>query len=210
MAIAAPVENAPRPRPGQPILIDVSQQLDGSPVGGLTLALQPPREPGDGTSGGTGSADAAPRWFASLETGLGWPVGAMRDHYDPGPHFGLRLERRLASRFRVGLEAGYHAFPVEAALAPRRDNLGVTHLALVGRALATSVGYRPFLQVGVGTYRVLGSWRSGVQAGAGLEIPVTSRLAIAGGFAAHFVHGPAADRDLRWVDALLGFGFALP
>ena len=65
-------------------------------------------------------------------------------------------------------------------------------------------------QLGVGAYHAFGSWRHGVQAGAGLEVPVTARAALFGGVAAHFARGHAGTRDLHWLDAALGFRFALP
>ena len=212
-AVAVPGPDAPRPRPGEPVLIDVSQQLDGAEVGGLTLALQPPREDHGGNGGngtGTGTGSGGPGlvtpWLLSLTTGIGWPVGTMHDLYDPGPHFGLELDRLLSPRLRVGLQAGYHAFPIDPGLSG--GNLGVTHLALVVRALGTAGVYRPFVQAGVGSYRLLGRWRSGLQAGVGLEVPVTARIVLTGGSVVHRVNGPRG--DLHWVDAFLGFGFGLP
>lgn len=201
--VTAVNSDVPRPRRGEPVLIDITQQLDGTVVGGLTLALQPPSEATPGSA-------MSPRWMLSLSTGLSWPAATMRDHYDPGTHFRLQLERILNPSFRIGLEGGYHAFAVQPALTPARDNLGVTDLALVVRTLGAASPYRPFLQAGVGAHRALGDWHFGFQAGAGLEVPLTTRVVLQGNLTAHFVRGPAGDRDLHWFDASLGFGFALP
>src|SRR6185503_7801875 len=49
-AVVTPTADATLPRLGSPMLVDVSQQVDGATVGGLTLAVQPPEfvPPGTG------------------------------------------------------------------------------------------------------------------------------------------------------------------
>ncbi len=198
--VEAQVSGQPRaepPRAGEPVLVDVSQQLDGETVGGLTLALLPEEA----------FVDDAPRGlFASVTTGGNWPLGSMAGSYDPAFTFALKLERSFGASLRVGLEAGFHEFDAEPALAI--DNLGVPNLSLYGRWLGSAGTLRPFALVGAGGYRVDGSWEPGYQAGLGLELPISGDLSLTAGATGHLVSASGETGDLSWIDGYLGFVFA--
>jgi hypothetical protein len=86
----------------------------------------------------------------------------------------------------------------------------VTNLSLLARLLGAAGAYRPFLAVGPGAYRAAGSWRAGAQVGLGLEVPVTSRVALTTGATAHFVSAAKRTGSLSWLDAYLGFVLDVP
>src|SRR6185369_5443952 len=153
VAIVTPGGDATLPRLGAPILVDVSQQIDGTTVGGLTLGVQPP----EFVPPGTGTGSQPPRYSLGLRVGANWPLGAMTDDFDPGFFIAGDLERALSSRLRLGLEAGYHSFAVEP---PASGELGVTHLGIFARFVGSSGWWQPYATVGAGGYRVGGDWKA--------------------------------------------------
>ncbi|MGE5233375.1 MAG: hypothetical protein ACM3OB_04630 [Acidobacteriota bacterium] len=199
VAVATPDPGAPLPKAGAPILIDVSQDLDGRQVGGLTLAVQPPVA---GTRPG-----ALPAWLVGVRTGAAFPMSGMQSRYSPSVHFAVDLQKPLTQHFRLGLEAGYHGFAAKRT--NPLDDLGVSELAVVGQWIGGGSTIKPTITVGVGDYRVEGAWKIGAQLGVGLELPIQPKLALTTGLSAHLVNNSRAG-DLRWIDATLGLRFAAP
>jgi hypothetical protein len=204
-AVAVPSPDAPQPRKGAPIFVEVSQRIDGETVGGLTFAVQPPDfgQPGQPDKPGT------PRTWLGVRGGGGWPLSPMTDRFDPGFLFAVDLERALAPHLRLGVEAGYHSFASFAVEPPASGELGVTNLSLFARWLSGTGPWQPYLMTGLGAYRAGGSWKAGLELGAGLELPISNNLALSTGVAAHGVEGTPVG-DLRWIEAFLGFRAALP
>lgn len=194
-ATATPGADAPRARPGQPIVFDVSQKIEGETVGGLTFVLQAPEA--------APAADAG--FWLGVRGGVNWPFSSMTDDFDPGFHFEASLERALSPKLRLGLSAAYHSFaePQPAA------ELGVTDVSVFARFLNGGAAWRPYTLAGVGAYRVAGSWEPGVKVGGGLEVPVNVRASLVTGLTAYVVEGTKVG-DLRWLDAFLGFSVAVP
>lgn len=193
-AVADASAEAPRPQRGAPILVEIGQTVDGEPVGGITLALQPP-------DFGPPSTPAEPRWWLGVQAGGAWPLSPLTDRVNPGFHFAANLERTLSPHLRLGLETGYHSFVVEP---PESGEFGVTNLTLFARFLGGGTSWRPYAAAGLGAYRAAGSWKPGLELGLGLDFPISPRLALTTGLAAHGVADTRAG-DLRWIDAFLGF-----
>ncbi len=201
VAVAVPAPGTPLPNATDPARIDITQQLDGAVVGGLTMGvLVPP-------PGGGAAAQQAQLWL-TLTGGGGWPVSSMHNQYDSGFNLAALLERSVTSNLRAGIEVGYHAF--EARPGGPTANLGVTDLSLVGRVLGSGASYRPFALVGVGGYQFLNGWDPGIEAGIGFEAPITGKLALAAGVTAHRTDGHGSRPNLEWIDGHLGFTIGLP
>lgn len=155
---------------------------------------------GPGTGGAHGKTGP---WVFGVLTGASWPLGGMRDRYNPASHFGGFLERALSGSLRVGVEAGYHAFDEKAPATS--DTLGVTEVSLAGRWLGTGP-YRPFVLLGLGGYRALGTWKLGAELGAGVDLRIAPRVSLVSGATFHTAAAPAATAGrLQWIDASLGF-----
>ena len=199
-AIVTPAADAPMPRRGAPILVDVSQQVDGATVGGLTLAVQPPDFGQPGTAAQQGG------YWLGVRAGGGWPLSPMTDDFDPGFLFAVDLERVISRRLRLGLEVGYHSFAVEP---PASGELSVTNVDLFARLVGSSGGWQPYASLGLGGYRVAGDWKAGVAVGGGTDLPISSRLALTTGLAARRVES-TRHGDLAWIEAFLGLRAALP
>ena len=162
----------------------------------------------DGKDTGPDS-DAEHSLFASVASGVNWPLGDMTDLYDPSFMFAIGLERAMNPSLRVGFQAGYHAFDADTALSV--GNLKVTNLSLFTKFLGGAGSVRTFSLAGPGAYRVHRSWEPGIQAGLGAEVPVSPSVALTTGTTAHFVLVRGGDEDdLTWVDGWLGFLFRLP
>ena len=80
----------------------------------------------------------------------------------------------------------------------------MSNLSIYARSIHGSGTARPFAILGVGAYRVASSWKPGLQAGLGLDVPLTASVSLITGATAHW-----AD-DLHWIDAYFGAIFRLP
>jgi hypothetical protein len=180
-------------------VFDVTQRLDGEIVGGVTIGLEAP-----GTTS-TPSPILGPT-LIGVSTGGNWPLGSMKRAYDPGFYFALQYERVVHPRARLALQAGYHQFDEEHE---GFANLGITNVSILGRVFGgAGTASRPFVIFGPGAYRVGSSWHGGLQAGIGLEVPITSAVALTTGATLHHVSG-SRPRP-QWIDGYLGFLFRFP
>jgi hypothetical protein len=133
----------------------------------------------------------------------------MQNRFKPGFALTGQLERSLNLNSRLGFQIGYHAFNAKAVVPPIA-NLRITNLSGYGRFLASSGSVRPFGLVGLGGYHFRSAWHFGVQTGAGLEFPITSRVSITTGATFHFVNSTPAVGTTRWVDGTVGVMFRIP
>ncbi|HXU29406.1 MAG TPA: hypothetical protein VN851_02415, partial [Thermoanaerobaculia bacterium] len=202
-AIAAPSADGRQPEKGRPVLIDVSQTIDGTTVGGLTFAVQPPDFGDKGKN--PPPASASSKLWLGVRTGGAWPFDPTRRRYTAGFHFGASLEREMNPHFRLGLAAGYDALAGRSST----GNLGITRLGLGARFLGGASSWRPYASAGVGAYRAAGSWKPGVALGLGLDLPISSVLGLTTGIEAHDVESTPAG-DLRWIEAFVGLRARLP
>ncbi len=158
---------------------------------------------GNGSFGSVGSGAKGGAWVFGVLAGEGWPLGGLRDRYDPTSQFGGFLERELGGSVRLGLEAGYHTFGAKPPAAPA-DSLGVTELSLGGRWLGSG-SLRPYALLGLGGYHTLGTWKLGAELGAGLDLRIAPRVSLVTGATFHSVAAPTpAVGRLEWIDASLG------
>jgi hypothetical protein len=148
------------------------------------------------------------RLIAGAITGAGWPFGLMRDRFHPAFHFQGFLEARVTPStakpaVRLGLQLGFHEFDSKGDVPG--SSLSVTNLSFTARVLGGGV-YRPFLLAGYGGYHAASVWKAGVQAGGGLEVPVSRYISLMPGVAFHSVRAPQPSiGDLKWWEGYLGF-----
>ncbi len=141
--------------------------------------------------------------YLGVFTGGNWPMGSMKDDYDPSFTFFAQGEWSVHPRWRLGVQIGFHEFDAEPALGI--DNLGVTNVSAIARFQAAAGGtVRPFVIGGIGGYESDGHWDPGYQLGVGFEVPLSSAVSLASGVAGHAVDRDTG-KDLRWFDAYLGF-----
>lgn len=167
-----------------------------------------PREviPRDGGFGGEGKGEGRGVREMGVFAGGNWPTGATRDKLDPGFLYGIDFLFGLSSSFRLGVQGAYHQFDETDGGAA---NLGITDLAVVANVRRPWGPYRVFLAGGPGWYRFAGGWHTGLQLGAGLEIPIAGSTYLTTGATAHAVQS-GLPKDPRWIDSYLGFRFRLP
>ncbi|HEY6224085.1 MAG TPA: hypothetical protein VIW26_09885, partial [Gemmatimonadales bacterium] len=144
-------------------------------------------------------------WLLGVQSGMTFPSGRFRKVYEPSTMFALQLERALAPQWRVAVQVGHHEFDerVEGL-----SNLGIVNLSALARFTGSAPNVRPFLIAGPGAYRAHGSWHFGMQAGAGLEVPLTPNVSLTTQATLHRVSAGAPQP--QWAEASLGFLCRIP
>jgi hypothetical protein len=170
-----------------------------APTEGKPIPLNPSGGGGNDGGGNDGGGNGKlPGGRGDVEVGVftggNWPVGGSRETLDPGFLFGGDVLYTLTPAWRAGAQVAYHDFNVT----------GITNASFIVNFRQPWGPYRVFLMSGLGWYRWNGSSQAGLQAGGGVEFPLTGSLYLMSVANVHAVNG-GIPADPVWVEAYLGF-----
>jgi hypothetical protein len=140
VAVLTAGPGAQLPSRDAPVFIDVSQQLDGTTVGGLTFALKPPSQAPPPQKG---------HWAVFADLGAGIPHGTFSNAFDPGVSFNAGLEYIATPHFSAEGIVGVHHFGGKVA-----GSLNVIQFTAGGKVYLSppSNPNRFFVRAGLGGY----------------------------------------------------------
>ncbi len=98
-AVLEPQPGTPPPEEGEPVLIDISQHLNGINVGGITMALQPPT-----------TDDTWRRYSFSIHGGTAIPIGDFADDFELSYNGIVDIDYHFTPRLALVGMLGYNHF----------------------------------------------------------------------------------------------------
>ncbi|HEY6806329.1 MAG TPA: VWA domain-containing protein [Pyrinomonadaceae bacterium] len=141
--------------------------------------------------------------WLSFHLGHNFPLGSFRNAYNSGPSVTADVEYQFHRNYSVYGMLGYHYFNSKSFLV---QDLTYTNVSLNLRRYFPVSTWQGYIQAGPGLYHPnFGANRFGFNVGAGLDFPVTSKLAIELGTDWHFVNPGRLNRV--FVDPKLGIKF---
>src|SRR5260370_3678902 len=125
-----------------------------------------------------------------FDAGANIPQGTFGNVFNKGFSLNAGLEYIATSHFSVEGIFGYHHFPAKIA-----GDLNVYQFSVNGKTYLTNGTIRPFVNAGIGGYKVEGgSTYFGGNPGAGLLFQLSSRLGLEGAYNFHAVKTPVTTK----------------
>jgi hypothetical protein len=200
VAVLTAQPGAPHPTETAPIFIDVSQQLEGKTVGGLTFALKPP------VGGGTTPPPVAGRLAVFADLGAAIPHGTFSNAFNPGVSFNAGLEYIVNPHLSAEGILGVHHFGGKVT-----GDLNVIQFTGGGKVYfnTASTPNRVFLRGGLGGYHftVGSSTNFGGYVGAGLLHNFNAHWGVEGVYTFHSVNTPGAASKFSTIQGGIRYAF---
>jgi opacity protein-like surface antigen len=141
--------------------------------------------------------------FAALLTGgVAIPHGSFANTHDPG--FTIRGGVEYIATTNLSLEgiARYQRFPAQVG-----PGMNSYQLSANAKAYVSSGSIRPFVNGGIGSYKLSGAWEFGGNLGGGLLMRANSQVSVLGAYNLHLVNTAATTTKFSTIEGGIRYRF---